>query len=211
MHKNSDDSQELPQLLTVKETAAYLRIPIPTVYYLVGQGMLPAIQIGGRWRLKRDLLDEQVLRQDRPRDYVVVLGIRPKWKIACRQALRQLIGISYQFYESLDPVRALAERNGVQIKGVLIDSPEGGISREECARALAALEPQPYLVMLLGEDDRPKNWGGACCFVRGTPTPEVWREVVRPLGTLKKGFVGESAGGGRKGTVEPRQAEEGLD
>ena len=35
-------------LLTVKETAKYLRIPLPTVYYLVQRGQLPAIQIGGR-------------------------------------------------------------------------------------------------------------------------------------------------------------------
>src|SRR5260370_1355250 len=40
-------------LLTVKETAKYLRIPLPTVYYLVQRGQLPAIQIGGRWRIKK--------------------------------------------------------------------------------------------------------------------------------------------------------------
>ncbi|MHA3775246.1 response regulator [Verrucomicrobiota bacterium sgz303538] len=51
-------------LLTVKETAAYLRIPLPTVYYLVQRGQLPAIQIGGRWRVKKDALDRDVLRND---------------------------------------------------------------------------------------------------------------------------------------------------
>ena len=51
-------------LMTVKETAAYLRIPLPTVYYLVQRGQLPAIQIGGRWRVKRDALDRDVLRAE---------------------------------------------------------------------------------------------------------------------------------------------------
>ena len=37
-----------PELMTVKETAEYLRIPLPTVYYLVQRGQLPAVQIGGR-------------------------------------------------------------------------------------------------------------------------------------------------------------------
>jgi excisionase family DNA binding protein len=50
--------------MTVKETAAYLRIPLPTVYYLVQRGQLPAIQIGGRWRVKRDALDRDVLRAE---------------------------------------------------------------------------------------------------------------------------------------------------
>src|SRR3954467_8548653 len=51
-------------LLTVKETAKYLRIPLPTVYYLVQRGQLPAIQIGGRWRGKRATLDRDVLRAE---------------------------------------------------------------------------------------------------------------------------------------------------
>jgi excisionase family DNA binding protein len=50
--------------MTVKETAEYLRIPLPTVYYLVQRGQLPAIQIGGRWRVKRDALDRDVLRNE---------------------------------------------------------------------------------------------------------------------------------------------------
>ena len=50
-------------LMTVKETAEYLRIPLPTVYYLVQRGQLPAIQIGGRWRVKKDILDRDVLRE----------------------------------------------------------------------------------------------------------------------------------------------------
>jgi len=52
-------------LLTVKETAEYLRIPVPTVYYLVQRGQIPAIQIGGRWRIKKASLDRDILRQDK--------------------------------------------------------------------------------------------------------------------------------------------------
>jgi len=51
-------------LMTVKETAEYLRIPLPTVYYLVQRGQLPAIQIGGRWRVKKDALDRDVLHEE---------------------------------------------------------------------------------------------------------------------------------------------------
>ena len=52
-------------LLTVKETAEYLRIPLPTVYYLVQRGKIPAIQIGGRWRIKKSALDHDILREDK--------------------------------------------------------------------------------------------------------------------------------------------------
>ena len=52
-------------LLTVKETAEYLRIPIPTVYYLLQRGKLPAIQIGARWRIKKSSLDRDLLHEDK--------------------------------------------------------------------------------------------------------------------------------------------------
>jgi excisionase family DNA binding protein len=51
-------------LMTVKETAEYLRIPLPTVYYLVQRGQLPAVQIGGRWRVKKDVVDREILRNE---------------------------------------------------------------------------------------------------------------------------------------------------
>ncbi len=51
-------------LLTVKETAKYLRIPLPTVYYLVQRGQ-SAIQIGGRWRIKKNALDKDILKEEK--------------------------------------------------------------------------------------------------------------------------------------------------
>jgi excisionase family DNA binding protein len=56
----------VPDLLTIKETARYLRIPVPTVYYLVQRGQIPAIHIGGRWRIKKSALDKEVLKEEEP-------------------------------------------------------------------------------------------------------------------------------------------------
>ena len=61
---NLPKANQMHNLMTVKETAEYLRIPLPTVYYLVQRGQLPAIQIGGRWRVKRDMLDRDILRNE---------------------------------------------------------------------------------------------------------------------------------------------------
>ena len=62
---SSVNETPIHSLLTVKETAEYLRIPLPTVYYLVQRGQIPAIQIGGRWRIKKSSLDRDILRQDK--------------------------------------------------------------------------------------------------------------------------------------------------
>ncbi len=55
------ETVKLPELLTVKETAEYLRVPQPTVYYLLQNGKLPGVMIGGRWRVKRLLIDRDIL------------------------------------------------------------------------------------------------------------------------------------------------------
>jgi len=95
-------------LLTVKETAEYLRIPLPTVYYLVQRGMIPAIQIGGRWRIKKSALDRDILRQDKqgqPTALVVDddLGLQDLFRTFLKQIgfSRVLVGTAKEAIKSL--------------------------------------------------------------------------------------------------------------
>lgn len=54
-------NQVYHNLMTVKETAEYLRIPTPSVYYHVQKGNIPTIRIGGRWRILRDRLESEFM------------------------------------------------------------------------------------------------------------------------------------------------------
>jgi excisionase family DNA binding protein len=56
-------------------TAEYLWIPPLTVYYLVQRGKIPAIHIGGRWRIKKSSLDRDILRQDKSQGQPTVLVV----------------------------------------------------------------------------------------------------------------------------------------
>ena len=47
------DASPEPDLMTSKEVAEYLRLPLPTVYYLAKNGELPSFQVGSRWRFRR--------------------------------------------------------------------------------------------------------------------------------------------------------------
>ena len=78
-------------LLTVKETADYLRIPLPTVYYLVQREKIPAIQIGGRWRIKKSSLDRDILRQDKQgQPTVLVVDDDPRLQDLFRTFLKKI-------------------------------------------------------------------------------------------------------------------------
>lgn len=63
------------ELMTVKEAAVYLRMPVPTVYYGIKRGNIPALRIGGRWRLSRQTLDQKVLFTDYQGYHASVLAV----------------------------------------------------------------------------------------------------------------------------------------
>jgi excisionase family DNA binding protein len=95
-------------LLTVKETAEYLRIPLPTVYYLVQRGKIPAIQIGGRWRVKKATLDHDILRQDKQGQLTVLvvdddLGVQDLFRTFLKQIgfSRVVVGTATEAIKSL--------------------------------------------------------------------------------------------------------------
>ena len=95
-------------LLTVKETSEYLRIPLPTVYYLVQRGKIPAIQIGGRWRIKKSTLDHDILRQDEQGQPTVLvvdddLGVQDLFRTFLKQIgfSRVVVGTATEAIKSL--------------------------------------------------------------------------------------------------------------
>jgi len=45
-------------ILTPIEAGLYLNVHLRTIYRLVKEGKIPSRKIGGRWRFKRDILDE---------------------------------------------------------------------------------------------------------------------------------------------------------
>ncbi len=44
-------------IMDIKDVASYLRIKEQTVYRLVQNGKIPALKIGGQWKVKREHID----------------------------------------------------------------------------------------------------------------------------------------------------------
>ena len=53
----------MDNLMTIKEAAKYLRLNYMTVYKLVQKSRIPAAKVGGNWRLKKEILDDWLMRQ----------------------------------------------------------------------------------------------------------------------------------------------------
>ena len=51
-------SQGIPEILTVEEAAAYLKLPVSTIYRLAERRQLPAHKVGRQWRFSRAAIDQ---------------------------------------------------------------------------------------------------------------------------------------------------------
>jgi excisionase family DNA binding protein len=50
-------SEQLPEVLTIHETSAYLRIPLRSLYKLAQEKRIPCQKVGRHWRFRRQALD----------------------------------------------------------------------------------------------------------------------------------------------------------
>jgi excisionase family DNA binding protein len=57
----------MSRIMTVSETAAYLRMNRMTIYRLAQEGKIPAFKVGGSWRFDRQGIDDWIAQQVRKR------------------------------------------------------------------------------------------------------------------------------------------------
>jgi len=50
----------IPEILTVRELCDYLRVSPRTAYQLVAAGQVPAVKVGGQWRIPRAGLERHL-------------------------------------------------------------------------------------------------------------------------------------------------------
>jgi excisionase family DNA binding protein len=141
-----------PELMTVKETSEYLRIPVPTVYYLVQRGQLPAVQIGGRWRIKRSLLDRDVLRKEKEtgQPTVLVVDDDPAMQALFKQFLKKA-GFNRLVVDCGEEAVKLAEKQSFEI--VFLDLKLTDIPGDEVYSRIKALQPNLPIIVLTGSPD----------------------------------------------------------
>jgi excisionase family DNA binding protein len=145
------EPMDKPDLMTVKETSQYLRIPLPTVYYLVQRGQLPAVQIGGRWRIKRDLLDRDILKKDQGlRQAVLVVEDDPALQTLYREFLKRggladlVVGTAREAVEAM-------QRHNVSLAIIDLNLPDS--SGDELYFRLQDLNPEVPIVIVTGYPD----------------------------------------------------------
>jgi excisionase family DNA binding protein len=171
-------------LLTVKETAKYLRIPLPTVYYLVQRGQLPAIQIGGRWRIKKSSLDKDILKEEKPGQPTVLVvdddeSLQNLFKVFLRK-----IGFSRVVVGTVKEALAAIEKQKFDLIFLDLKLPDG--PADDVYDAAKGQQPDCPIVIITGYPDSAMLdrilARGPITVLKKPLKVEQLRETVRILG-----------------------------
>jgi excisionase family DNA binding protein len=147
-----EDESSSSDLITIKEAAYYLRIPLPTAYYLVKVGKLPAVSIGGRYRIKRSTLDRDLLRNHNhpTQPTVLVVDDDPAIQTLFKKFLRKA-GLGRLVVGSGADAVAIARRQKFEM--VFLDLQLPDIPGDEVYAQLKELQPDLPIVVITGYPD----------------------------------------------------------
>ncbi len=138
-------------LLTVKETSKYLRIPLPTVYYLVQRGQLPAIQIGGRWRIKKALLDKDILKEDKAGQPTVLVVDDDQRRQSLFNVFLKKIGFSRVVVGTVKEALAALDKQHFDLLFLDLKLPDG--PADDVYDAAKEIDPELPIIIITGYPD----------------------------------------------------------
>ena len=122
----SDDTKETQQadaggesLMTPEELSAIFSVPSRTIIRLAKQGKMPGIKIGGKWRFKRDMIEQWMTETTRTRrDKVLIVDDDPKVREIFRGYLG-LLSVAAAEADSVSKAISLLEKD--EFTAILLD------------------------------------------------------------------------------------------
>ncbi len=139
------------EILTIREVAAYLKLPVSTVYRLAERRELPGHKVGRQWRFHKSILDDW-FRQHAAAPRVTILVVDDE------EVMRQLVVSALQspqrqILTAASGEEALEIAKKTDLDLVLLDLIMPGLNGVETFRQLHALRPQLPVVIVTGYPD----------------------------------------------------------
>jgi len=139
------------EILTIRDVAAYLKLPVSTVYRLAERRELPGHKVGRQWRFHKSILDDW-FRQHAATLRVNVLVVDDE-EVTRQFIVSALQTGQRQIYAAASGEEALEIAKQSDLDLVMLDLIMPGISGVETFRQLHALRPELPVVIVTGYPD----------------------------------------------------------
>ncbi|MBI2468453.1 MAG: response regulator [Candidatus Rokubacteria bacterium] len=139
------------EILTIRDVAAYLKLPVSTVYRLAERRELPGHKVGRQWRFHKSILDDW-FRQHAASLRVQILVVDDEevvrqFLVAALQTPQRQVLTAASGEEAIE----IAKKTDLDL--VTLDVVMPGISGVETFRQLHALRPELPVVIVTGYPD----------------------------------------------------------
>lgn len=139
------------EILTIRDVAAYLKLPVSTVYRLAERRELPGHKVGRQWRFHKSILDDW-FRQHAATVRVNVLVVDDE-EVTRQFMVTALHSGQRQILTAASGEEALEIAKQADLDLVMLDLIMPGISGVETFRQLHALRPELPVVIVTGYPD----------------------------------------------------------
>src|SRR5215831_1147013 len=140
-----------PDILTIRDVAAYLKLPVSTAYRLAERRRLPGSKVGRQWRFHKGALEDWFRRQATIRPVsILVVDDDPMIRELFSSALQNRHG---RVVTAADGNEALAIVRETEVDLVLLDLVMPGLSGVETFSELRAIRPGLPVIIATGHPD----------------------------------------------------------
>ena len=150
MHAPEQPDRVAGEILTIRDVALYLKLPVSTVYRLAERRDLPGHKVGRQWRFHKAVLDDWFRRHAASRATILVVDDD---EVARKVLVEALQGGRRQILTAASGEEAIEVAQRANLDLVLLDLVMPGLGGVETFRRLHALRPELPVIMVTGYPD----------------------------------------------------------
>ena len=135
-------------IFTIGEVAAYLKLPVSTVYRLAERREIPGHKVGRQWRFQRPVIDEWLRKRSEMRTTTILVADDDD---DVRQVLAEALeGPARRLLQAKNGVEAVQLATGAPVDLVVLDLLMPEMDGVEAYRRIHAARPELPVVIVTG-------------------------------------------------------------
>ncbi|OGK96839.1 MAG: hypothetical protein A3J45_01675, partial [Candidatus Rokubacteria bacterium RIFCSPHIGHO2_02_FULL_69_13] len=138
-------------IFTIGEVAAYLKLPVSTVYRLAERREIPGHKVGRQWRFQRPVIDEWLRKRSEMRTTTILVADDDD---DVRQVLAEALeGPARRLLQAKNGVEAVQLATGAPVDLVVLDLLMPEMDGVEAYRRIHAARPELPVVIVTGHTE----------------------------------------------------------